>query len=139
MGFFQKIVGYTSNNGKLFTTESEIYTSYSPEYVRDVYPGSLINMRNQLARVLGQNTDVNLLPKWMTSQQLDGNTLGFTRAWLICYTKPGFANIIKNNIIMKHNRGSCGYSTNNINDYKEHIETKNKCKLLVAQIKSSQK
>lgn len=90
--------GYTSNNGKLFTTESEIYTSYSPEYVRDVYPGSLINMRNQLASVLGQNTDVNLLPKWMTSQQLDGDTLGYVQAWVVCYTLPGYSETIMNNI-----------------------------------------
>ncbi len=34
----------------------------------------------------------------MTSQQEDGNTLGFTPAWVICYTKPGFSEIVKNNI-----------------------------------------
>ena len=40
----------------------------------------------------------NLLPKWMTSQQLNGSTTGFVPAWVICYTKPGFAETIKNNI-----------------------------------------
>ena len=34
----------------------------------------------------------------MTSQQTDGNTLGFTPAWVICYTKPGYSETIKNNI-----------------------------------------
>jgi hypothetical protein len=34
----------------------------------------------------------------MTSQQANGSTLGYTQAWVICYTKPGFANTIKTNI-----------------------------------------
>ena len=34
----------------------------------------------------------------MTSQQLNGSTTGFVPAWVICYTKPGFAEAIKNNI-----------------------------------------
>jgi hypothetical protein len=34
----------------------------------------------------------------MTSQQENGSTLGYTQAWVICYTKPGTANTIKNNI-----------------------------------------
>jgi hypothetical protein len=34
----------------------------------------------------------------MTSQQENGSTLGYTQAWVICYTKPGFATTIKNNI-----------------------------------------
>jgi hypothetical protein len=34
----------------------------------------------------------------MTSQQANGSTLGYTQAWVICYTKPGFADIIKTNI-----------------------------------------
>jgi hypothetical protein len=29
------------------------------------------------------------LPKWMTSRQTDGTVLGFTRAMILCYTKPG--------------------------------------------------
>jgi hypothetical protein len=34
----------------------------------------------------------------MTSQQQNGSTLGYTQAWVICYTKPECAEIIKNNI-----------------------------------------
>jgi len=34
----------------------------------------------------------------MTSQQANGSTLGYTPAWVICYTKPGFSEIVKNNI-----------------------------------------
>jgi hypothetical protein len=55
-------------------------------------------MREQVGDVLGQEFNSNLLPKWMTSQQLNGSTTGFVPAWVICYTKPGFAETIKNNI-----------------------------------------
>jgi hypothetical protein len=34
----------------------------------------------------------------MTSQQANGSTLGYTQAWVICYTKPGFSDIVKTNI-----------------------------------------
>jgi hypothetical protein len=34
----------------------------------------------------------------MTSQQANGSTLGYVQAWVICYTKPGYSSIIKNNI-----------------------------------------
>lgn len=76
----------------------EYYTSLSPGFVRNLYPNSLFNMRNRVGQVLGQEFDSTLLPKWMTSQQENGSTLGYTQAWVICYTKPGFAETIKNNI-----------------------------------------
>lgn len=76
----------------------EYYTSLSPGYARKLYPNSLFNMRNRVGQVLGQEFDSTILPKWMTSQQSNGSTLGYTQAWVICYTKPGFAEIIKNNI-----------------------------------------
>jgi hypothetical protein len=55
-------------------------------------------MRTQVADVLGQELDSSLLPLWMTSQQENGSTLGYTQAWVICYTKPGRASEIKTNI-----------------------------------------
>lgn len=64
------------------------YTSRSPGYANTLYPNSLFNMRNRVGQVLGQEYDSRLLPLWMTSQQEDGNTLGYTQAWVICYTKP---------------------------------------------------
>jgi len=76
----------------------EYYTSLTPGYARTLYPNSLYNMRNRVAQVLGQEYDSRLLPLWMTSQQANGSTLGYTQAWVICYTKPGCAEIIKNNI-----------------------------------------
>lgn len=76
----------------------EYYTSLSPGSVRELYPNSLFNMRNRVGQELGQEFDSSLLPLWMTSQQANGSTLGYTQAWVICYTKPGYSNIIKNNI-----------------------------------------
>jgi hypothetical protein len=46
-------------------------------------------MREQVEDVLGTVNNTNILPLWMTSQQIDGNTLGFTPAWVIAYCKPG--------------------------------------------------
>ena len=58
-------------------------------YARIFYPNSLPNMRQQVADVLGQQTNYKLLPAWMTSQQPNGSTLGFTPAWVIAYCLPG--------------------------------------------------
>jgi len=76
----------------------DFYTSLTPGFARLLYPNSLDNMREQVEDVLGSVNNTNILPLWMTSQQRDGNTLGFTPAWVICYTKPGFSETIKNNI-----------------------------------------
>lgn len=76
----------------------EYYTSLTPGFARVLYPNSLYNMRNRVAQVVGQVTQSSLLPLWMTSQQSNGSTLGYTQAWAICYTKPGLADIIKTNI-----------------------------------------
>ena len=93
--------------GPYYTSEEDIfasyglpdyYTSLTPGFARTLYPNSLPNMREQVGDVLGQEFNSNLLPKWMTSQQLNGSTTGFVPAWVICYTKPGFAEAIKNNI-----------------------------------------
>jgi hypothetical protein len=74
------------------------YTSLSPGYARLLYPNSLYNMRTRVADELGQEYNSKLLPLWMTSQQENGSTLGYTPAWVICYTKPGLATAIKDNI-----------------------------------------
>lgn len=94
--------------GPYYTSEENIFTSYglpdyytslTPGFARELYPNSLPNMREQVGDVLGQEYNSNLLPKWMTSQQLNGSTTGFVPAWVICYTKPGLAETIKNNIL----------------------------------------
>lgn len=52
-----------------------------------VYPNSLITMRDQVIDTVGQIS--NKLPLWMTSKQANGRVLGFTPAWVMCYTNPG--------------------------------------------------
>ena len=86
---------YTSYNKELLPG---YYTSRTPGFARLLYPNSLYNMRNRVGDFLGQVYDSTLLPLWMTSQQSNGSTLGYTQAWVICYTKPGFADIIKTDI-----------------------------------------
>lgn len=90
----------TENNVTLTTEagQATFYTSLTPGYARLLYPNSLPNMRNRVGQVLGVQDDYRLLPKWMISQQNNGSTLGFIPAWVICYTKPGYSEIIKNNI-----------------------------------------
>ena len=64
--------------------------------ISTVYPNSLINMRDQVISEIGQ---VNAgLPGWMTSKQENGSVLGFTPAWVICYTKPGASKQIQYSI-----------------------------------------
>jgi hypothetical protein len=63
------------------------YTSLTPGYARILYPNSLENMRKRVGQELGVDYNFRLLPLWMTSQQQNGNTLGFTPAWVIAYTK----------------------------------------------------
>lgn len=70
------------------TLSPGFYTSRTPGFARLLYPNSLYNMRNQVADVLGQVLNSTLLPLWMTSQQENGSTLGYTQAWVICYVKP---------------------------------------------------
>jgi hypothetical protein len=55
--------------------------------LRQVFPNSLVNMRDQVIDVVGQIS--TKLPQWMTSKQTDGRVLGFTPAWVLCYTNPG--------------------------------------------------
>jgi hypothetical protein len=54
--------------------------------ISSAYPNSLVNMRDQVIDVVGQVS--TKLPLWMTSAQSNGQVLGFTPAWVICYTKP---------------------------------------------------
>jgi hypothetical protein len=88
---------YTSVND-INISSSEVYTSYDYGTVRTLYPASITNMRNELLANMNHNASQDLLPKWMTSQQSDGTTLGFINAWVICYTLPGYSSVIKDNI-----------------------------------------
>lgn len=68
------------------------------DWINGLYPASTPNMRSTVINAIGQNTDINILPKWMSSQQADGGTTGFVQGWVICYTLPGKSDLIKSNI-----------------------------------------
>ena len=55
--------------------------------ITTVYPNALVDMRQQIINQIGQIS--NVLPLWMTSKQANGQQLGFTPSWVICYAKPG--------------------------------------------------
>lgn len=67
--------------------------------INNVYPNSLINMRDQVIDAIGQVSPA--LPLWMTSKQANGKVLGFTPAWVIAYIKPGQGNRALYNIKQK--------------------------------------
>jgi len=92
------------------------YTSLDSGHAQELYPNSLVNMRKRVGQTLGQEYNSNVLPLWMTSQQANGGTLGFTPAWVICYTKPGFSEQIASNIqTLWVNEANVPYSLNQIN------------------------
>ena len=62
-------------------------TSGAADGTTVVYPNSLINMRDQVIDTVGQIS--NTLPLWMICKQANGQTLGFTPAWVIAYANPG--------------------------------------------------
>ena len=90
----------SENDLNLLTEEGQpnYYSSLTPGFARTLYPNSLSNMRTRTGTNLGQEFDFNLLPRWMTSQQANGSTLGYTPAWVISYCKPGTSAQIKTNI-----------------------------------------
>jgi len=90
-----RLNAHTINNTNILTSANSISTTSSPGKINYVYPASLENMRNEVNNILTQNPDSRLLPKWMTTQQANSNTLGFVQAWVICYTKPGKSELVK--------------------------------------------
>ena len=58
--------------------------------ITTVHPNSFPNMISRVADNIGyQNRSI--LPLWMTSRQVDGTVLGFTRALVLCYTLPNYS------------------------------------------------
>ena len=68
----------------------------TPQQTLEVFPNALVDMRNQVIDVIGQESD--MLPLWMLSKQADGSVLGFTPAWVIAYTVPGSSGQLAYNI-----------------------------------------
>lgn len=66
-----------------------------PKLINDdiftLYPASLPNMRTQIQESIGYINDSRLLPKWMRSQQIDRNIMGYVPSYVLCYLKPGWA------------------------------------------------
>lgn len=65
--------------------------------ITNAYPNSFANMANEVIYGSSNITpsipgigyaNKSILPEWMTSRQADGRVLGFTRALVLCYTKP---------------------------------------------------
>lgn len=100
---------YYTSYDKIYTSETDIYTSYAIGTTKKLYPGSLINMRNEMLNNMEHIVDQDLYPKWMTSQQENGDTLGFVQAWVMCYALPGKGSTIKYNI-----ENYWGYQLNSI-------------------------
>lgn len=76
----------------------EYNTSLTPGITRELFPASFKNMREEVADNIGENFSSTLLPRWMTTQQSNGVILGYIQAWVVCYTKPGFSQTVKDNI-----------------------------------------
>jgi hypothetical protein len=89
---------WVTSNSTDNTSETITSTSSSPTKVRAVYPNSLSNMREEVASVIPQYTNQSLLPAWMTSQQANGETLGYLPVWVLCYTLPGYSSSVVENI-----------------------------------------
>ena len=53
-----------------------------------VYPNSILNMRSTIKSTLGLATK-EVLPRWMSSKQVDGRIPGWTPAVVIAYMLPG--------------------------------------------------
>jgi hypothetical protein len=90
------ISSYFTAESDLYDTSGNAFTSFSSTYTNEVNPASLTNMRVELSNNIPQNTNKALLPRWMTTQQLNGSTLGFIQAWVLCYTLPGYSALVKN-------------------------------------------
>lgn len=56
--------------------------------ISQVYPNTFNNMSTRILNDIGY-LDKGVLPKWMTSRQTNGTVLGFTRALVLAYLKPG--------------------------------------------------
>jgi hypothetical protein len=90
---YSRIVDNLVNNAGE-SVSKQVQLPYPVDYadqtdITTVYPNSLVNMRDQVIDTVGQISKI--LPLWMTSKQSNGQTLGFTPAWVIAYIKPGQA------------------------------------------------
>jgi hypothetical protein len=64
-------------------------TTLTPGVAQVFYPPSLQNMREQVWDTLGRVNTPDVLPRWMTSQQVNGSITGYVPAWVLVYCNPG--------------------------------------------------
>jgi hypothetical protein len=57
------------------------------------YPNSVVNMGNVMVGGISYQ-DKGVLPDWMTSRQANGRQLGFVRAVVLAYLKPGESDLV---------------------------------------------
>jgi hypothetical protein len=99
----------------------EFYTSRTPGYAKNLYPNSLPNMRTRIDTILGAEYDSRLLPAWMTSQQANGSSLGYTPAWVMCYCLP---RIVVDGVAMTYEEfETTGLARENYKSYAETISS----------------
>jgi hypothetical protein len=68
-----------------YDTDGNAYTT--------AYPNSVVNMGNVMVGGISYQ-DKGVLPDWMTSRQTDGRQLGFVRAVVLAYVKPGESDLV---------------------------------------------
>jgi len=95
---YSEIVDNLVNNNNISVSKQLMWPQQIKKSTVTVYPASLVNMRRQILSSLGSVNDNSVLPLWMRSIQSDGSTTGLISAFVICYAKPGYSEIIKNNI-----------------------------------------
>lgn len=84
------------------------YTDLSGNTFITATPNSFTNMDDAVIGTVGY-ANKGALPEWMTSVQRNGTVLGFTRATVIAYTKPGASETIAWRFAQK------GYNLNELN------------------------
>jgi hypothetical protein len=93
---YSEVIDDLVNNSGESANKSVNLPYVVPVDTQTVYPNALVDMRNQVIDVVGQES--NILPLWMLSKQINGQVLGFTPAWVIAYTNPGQSGQIAYNI-----------------------------------------
>ena len=70
-----------NNSGQSVGKSVNLAFAIDNNNIETVYPNALVDMREQVIDVVGQQS--KLLPLWMLSKQSNGSVLGFTPAWVI--------------------------------------------------------
>lgn len=99
-GFYTGNVRFGPNaTVDLSQTISNAYIDANGNEFNVIYPNTSENMTGRLVQNVGYY-DKSSLPPWMTSNQISSKSkefsvpLGFTKAVVLAYTKPGYSNLI---------------------------------------------